>query len=161
VFSGADNPTRAEHFPDGEAITLRRRAIEQGVPAEAILLEPQATNTGQNITLSREVLHDAGITVTSLMLICIPSMQRRAYATCRKVWPEVQVTCASQPLSLDEFVAGIGDERLVLEDLVGDLQRVINYPCLGYAIPQPVPNTVEAAYRHLREAGYIRRVLKT
>jgi len=93
------------------------------------------------------------------MLIAMPYMQRRAYATCRKLWPEVQVVCASQPLEFDDYVKTIGDEVLVANMLVGDLQRVIEYPRLGFAIEQEVPKDVHAAYQRLLDQGFTRRLL--
>jgi hypothetical protein len=81
-------------------------------------------------------------------------MERRAYTTVRKVWPEVEVVCASEPLDLDGYRENIGDDGLVIDMLVGDLQRVIEYPDLGFAIPQEVPDKVREAYSALIEAGF-------
>ncbi|WP_232839652.1 YdcF family protein [Nocardia aurea] len=158
VFSGATSSTTAERFPRGEAVHFREHALELGVPDEAILLEPNATNTGENITLSREVLAQAGIRPESVMLISKPYMERRSYATTRKVWPEVEVVCASDALELDDYVRSIGDPKLVIDMLVGDLQRVIEYPNLGYAIEQPVPGDVHDAYQSLLRAGFDSRL---
>ncbi|WP_328807558.1 YdcF family protein [Nonomuraea antri] len=146
-------------FPRGEAVQFREHALELGVPDEAILLEPNATNTGQNIALSRQVLADAGIQPGSVLLISKPYMERRAYATARKVWPEAEVVCASEPLELDDYVGSIGDPKLVIDMLVGDLQRVIEYPKLGYAVEQPVPGEVRDAYQALLRAGFDSRFL--
>ncbi|WP_240489791.1 hypothetical protein [Actinomadura atramentaria] len=44
---------------------------------------------------------------------------------------------------------------------VGDLQRIIEYPALGYAVPQQVPAEVEAAYHRLIDADYTTRLLPT
>ncbi|WP_232836811.1 hypothetical protein [Lentzea terrae] len=44
--------------------------------------------------------------------------------------------CASEPLKLDDYVRSIGDEKLVIDMLVGDLQRVVEYPKLGFAVEQ-------------------------
>jgi len=159
VFTGATNPTHPERFPRGEAIHFREHALNLGVPGTAILVEPAATNTGQNIALSHATLTAAGITAASVMLIAMPYMQRRAYATCRKLWPEVEVVCASQPLEFDDYVKTIGDEVLVTNMLVGDLQRVIEYPRLGFAIEQEVPKDVHAAYQRLLDQGFTRRLL--
>lgn len=160
VFSGADNPTMREKFPRGEAVHFRERAIDLGVPEEAILLEPRATNTGLNIANSRQVLHDAGVDPASVLLMAMPYMERRAYATCRKVWPQVEPVCASEPLAFDAYVKTIGDEGLVIDQIVGDTQRVIEYPKLGYAIEQPVPYEVHHALEHLCRNGYVSRLLK-
>jgi hypothetical protein len=69
------------------------------------------------------------------MLISKPYMERRAYATARKTRPEVDAVCASEHLSLDDYLKTIGDEKLVIDMLAGDLQRIIEYPALGFAVP--------------------------
>jgi hypothetical protein len=160
VFTGAMNPVRPDEFPDGEAVRFRAEAIAAGVPAEAVLVEPHATNTGLNITLSRQTLAEAGITPRTVMLVCRPYDERRAWATCRKLWPEVEVLCSSQSINFDDYLEGIGDDRLVVDILVGDLQRVLEYPGRGYALAQPVPPLVYDAYEHLRRDGFTSRLLR-
>ncbi|MEV8399493.1 YdcF family protein [Streptomyces niveus] len=159
VFTGGNSPTTCARFPRGEAVHYREHALSLGVPNEAILLEPNAANTGQNITFSRQVLADAGITPATVLLVSKPYMERRSYATARKLWPEAEVLCASEPLKFDDYVKSIGDEKLVLDMLVGDLQRVIEYPKLGFAIEQDVPEDVHAAYESLLTAGFTSRLI--
>jgi hypothetical protein len=55
-------------------------------------------------------------------------------------------------------VQSIGDEKLVIDMLVGELQRVIEYPKLGFAIEQAVPVDVVAAYERLLAAGFDSRL---
>lgn len=160
VFSGGNSPTTAARFPLGEAVHFRTHALELGVPDDAILLEPNARNTGQNITLSREVLLKAHVAVDSLLLISKPYMERRSYATCRKLWPEVDVVCASEALEFDDYMKSIGDEKLVVDMLVGDLQRIIEYPALGFAVEQDVPGDVHDAYERLLRSGFDSRLLR-
>lgn len=159
VFSGGNSPTTAARFPRGEAVHFREHALELGVPDDAILLEPSAGNTGQNIAFSHDVLAAAGINPASVLLISKPYMERRSYATARKVWPEVDVVCASEPLAFDDYLAAIGDPKLVIDMLVGDLQRVIEYPKQGFAVEQDVPEDVHAAYLALLDAGFDSRIM--
>ncbi|MGH3876673.1 MAG: YdcF family protein [Actinophytocola sp.] len=160
VFSGGNSPTTAVRFPRGEAVHFRDHAIASGVPEDAILVEPNAGNTGENISLSRAVLAHHGHRPKSLLLISKPYMERRAFATCRKVWPEIDVVCTSEPLKFDDYVQSIGDERLVVDMLVGDLQRVIEYPKRGFSAPQEVPADILAAYARLLDAGFDSRLLR-
>jgi uncharacterized SAM-binding protein YcdF (DUF218 family) len=160
VFTGANSPTTAARFPRGEAVHFAEHATALGVPASAIIIEAQAANTGQNIEFSRRALATAGIEVTSVMLISKPYMERRAYATVRKTWPGVEAVCASEHLSLDDYLKTIGDDKLVIDMLVGDLQRIIEYPALGFAVAQDVPSHVMAAYQRLTGRGYDSRLLK-
>lgn len=159
VFTGANAPTTVEVFPRGEAVQYAERAEQLGVPDEAILLEQHARNTGENFTLTRQLLDREGIHPDSATVISRPYQQRRAYATCRKLWPELDVICSSRPQTLPDYIASIGDERKVLTMLVGDTQRVWIYADKGFAIPQPMPDVTRAAYHRLVEAGYTQRLL--
>jgi uncharacterized SAM-binding protein YcdF (DUF218 family) len=161
VFTGANAPLSVRAFPRGEAVHYREYAVAHGVPADRILVETKATNTQQNLMFTRDLLGEKGIKVGSVLLMSQPSQQRRAYATCRKVWPEVEVICASRPLSLDDYIASIGDATLVIDQLVGDTQRIVEYPRRGFAIPQEVPDEVRHAYDRLVAAGYTSRLVTT
>ncbi|MFD4638861.1 YdcF family protein [Lentzea sp. NPDC058436] len=160
VFSGGNSPTTATRFPRGEAVHYREHALSLGVPDSAVLVEPRAGNTGQNVTLSRALLAANGHEPRSVLLISKPYMERRAYATCRKLWPEAEVACASEPLKFADYVRSIGDEKLVIDMLVGDLQRVVEYPKQGFAVEQDVPSDVSAAYERLVAAGFDSRMLR-
>jgi hypothetical protein len=159
AFTGANSPTTLVRFPRGEAVHFAEQAMALGVPQSAIIIEPEAANTGQNISYSRRALADAGITPRSVMLISKPYMERRAYATARKLWPEIGVVCASENLSLDDYLKQMGDDKLVIDMLIGDLQRVIEYPARGFAIVQEIPAEVDDAYRRLIAAGFDSRLI--
>ncbi|MBO0884582.1 MAG: YdcF family protein [Mycobacterium sp.] len=160
VFSGANSPTTVKRFPRGEAVHYAEHATALGVPASAIIIEPHAKNTGQNIEYSKRALNQNGVDTTSVLLISKPYMERRAYATCRKTWPQVEAICASEPLAFNDYIKSIGDEHLVIDMITGDLQRILEYPKLGFAITQHVPEPVAAAYDRLLAAGFDSRLLK-
>ncbi|MGV9404071.1 YdcF family protein [Streptomyces sp. NPDC003667] len=161
VFTGATSPTTRERMPRGEAVHYRERALELGVPDSAVLVEPRARNTGENIRFSRELLEEAGVDVSSDLLISKPYEERRAYATARQPWPAVEIVSASSPMTLEEYADSIGDARLVIDMLVGALQRLLIYPAQGFMISQPVPNDVLEAYDRLRHEGFTSRLLAT
>lgn len=87
-------------MPKGEAEHYREPALGLGAPASAILVEPEARNTGENINFACELLAGRGIDVSSAMLVSKPYEERRAYATARKMWPEVEIVSASAPMTL-------------------------------------------------------------
>jgi uncharacterized SAM-binding protein YcdF (DUF218 family) len=161
VFSGASSPTTQERMPRGEAIHYMERAVELGVPKSAILVEPRARNTGENIRFSRALLETAGVHVSSVLLVSKPYEERRAYATARKQWPEVEIVSASRSMTLEEYADSIGDARLVIDMLVGTLQRLVSYPEQGFMISQHVPDDVTHAYERLRDHGFTTRLLRS
>ncbi|MGW3020594.1 YdcF family protein [Streptomyces longwoodensis] len=159
VFTGGNSPTTKARFPRGEAVHYREHALELSVPAEAVLVEPKAANTGQNAVFSRQVLAEAGIVPESVLVVCKPYEERRSYATFKKVWPEVDVVCSSEPVGLAAYAEGIGDAKLVIDMLVGALQRVMVYPEQGFTITQDVPEDVAAAFKRLADGGFDSRLL--
>ena len=78
-----------------------------------------------------------------------PYEERRAYATPKKEWPEVEFVAASARTTFEEYVNSIGDPRLVIDMLVGALQRLLIYPDHGFMIKLPVPDQVTDAYQRL------------
>nr|WP_205615830.1 YdcF family protein [Streptomyces harenosi] len=160
VFTGATSRTTHERMPRGEAEHYRERAVELGVPESVILVEPNARNTGENIRFSRALLEKQHIPVASVLLVSKPYEERRAYATARKLWPDVKWVCASSPMTLPEYVDSIGDPRLVIDMLVGAQQRLMLYPQQGFMIEQKIPDSITAAYERLCEHGFTSRLVK-
>jgi len=160
VFTGANAPTTIDRFPQGEAMAYRDYAIAHGVPSDAILVDTAAANTEQNIKFSRALLEGQGVEIHSVLLMSRPYQQRRAFATCKKLWPEVDVVCYSRPLPLDDYLASIGDTKKVVDMLVGDTQRIEVYAERGFAIPQDIPHGVRAAFDRLVAAGYVSRLVQ-
>jgi hypothetical protein len=89
-----------------------------------------------------------------------PSCSPRVYATCRKLWPELDVICSSRPQTLPEYIASIGDEDKVLNMLVGDTQRIWVYAEEGFAAPQPLTPETMDAYERLAAAGFTQRLVE-
>ncbi|MEV7288249.1 YdcF family protein [Streptomyces sp. NPDC093252] len=159
VFTGATSRTTRDRMPRGEAEHYRERAVERGVPADAILVEPRARNTGENIRFSRAVLDEHGVEASSVLLVSKPYEERRAYATARRVWPEVEWVSASTRMSLADYIDSIGDARLVIDMVVGAQQRVVIYPRQGLMVEQDVPGGVGAAFERLCDAGFTSRLV--
>lgn len=159
VFTGATSRTTHERMPCGEAEHYRERAIELGVRESAILVEPNARNTGENIRFSRALLEDRHVLVSSVLLVSKPYEERRAYATARKLWPAVEWVSASTPMTFHDYVDSIGNARLVIDMLVGAQQRLMIYPRQGFMIEQEVPDGITAAYERLRDEGFTSRLV--
>jgi hypothetical protein len=91
-------------------------------------------------------------------------MERRSYATFKKVWPEKDLCVTSPRASLDEYLRDASHDSLSSDDvigiMVGDLQRIRLYPERGFQIPQDIPDDVWQAYQELVEAGYDKYLLE-
>jgi uncharacterized SAM-binding protein YcdF (DUF218 family) len=164
MFSGGLGAITRELFTEPEADRFARIAIGKGVPAEKIIVENRSTNTGENVAFTRRLLTERAIEARTLILVQKPYMERRTFATFRKVWPEPSIRVTSPRVSLDEYLRGYANETLSADDvisiMVGDLQRIRVYPEKGFQIPQPIPDDVWEAFLALVAAGYDRHLIQ-
>lgn len=158
IFSGGLGGITRTLWAGSEAERFAEVAIARGVPADRILLETRSTNTGENVTFTRRMLEEAGLAPQRMILVQKPYMERRAWATFRRLWPEVEATVTSPRVSLDEYLERYSNAALSRDDvisiMVGDLQRLRLYPARGFMIEQQIPDEVWEAFNALVAAGY-------
>jgi uncharacterized SAM-binding protein YcdF (DUF218 family) len=158
IFSGGHGAITKTLWSEPEAERFARIAESMNVPRESILVEPNSTNTGENIKFTKQLLAQHGLDPQRFILVQKPYMERRSYATFRQFWPEKEVVVTSPQVSFREYLAnyanGIIASADVVSIMVGDLQRIKLYPALGYQIPQEIPDDVWAAFEDLVRAGY-------
>ena len=163
IFAGGLGSVTRGMWTEPEADQFAEIAIGMGVPHDRILIENRSTNTGENILFTRQLLAQKGIDPQQFILVQKPYMERRSFATFRKMWPEKEVRVTSPRVSLDEYLDGYSNEELSKDDvisiMVGDLQRIKLYPERGFQIHQEVPPDVWSAYEELVEAGYDQRLV--
>jgi len=164
VFSGGLGVITRHLWQDPEAERFARIARAMGVPPDRILVETRSTNTGENVAFTRRLLADRGMDPDSLILVQKPYMERRTFATFNKVWPGKRIAVTSPQFSLDDYLSRYSNEALSADDvisiMVGDLQRIREYPARGFQIPQEIPDDVWDAYEQLIRAGYDRHLMK-
>ncbi len=164
IFSGGLGAITKHLWADAEADRFARIAVAMGVPESSILIENRSTNTGENVQFTREMLASNGLDPASFILVQKPYMERRTFATFSKVWPNKRIIVTSPRLSLDDYLARYSNESLSADDvigiMVGDLQRIREYPARGFQIGQDIPDDVWEAYEGLVLAGYDKYLLK-
>ena len=162
IFSGGLGVITSRIWNQPEAEQFAEIAIEMGVPSEKILIENQSTNTGENVLFTKRLLAQEQIDPEKFILVQKPYMERRSYATFRKIWPDKEVLVTSPRVSFAEYLDSYANKELSKDDvisiMVGDLQRIRLYAEKGFQIPQEIPNDVSYAYDELLRAGYDRHL---
>lgn len=93
--------------PVPEAVQFRDYALARGVPAAAMLLETEATNTRDNFAFSAPLIEQriGWANIRSVALVSKPFHARRALMTARRHWP-AHVRLVMQPSQRpDDFPA--------------------------------------------------------
>lgn len=153
VFSGGEGRFTDGLFEKSEAETFAEIAKMSGVPSEAILLETESTNSGENVRFTEQRLKEEGKHCSSFILVQKPFMERRAIATFERQWqsPYSQLQVSSTAHPFFEYINEDMPLMMVLEALMEDLSRVKSYPEKGFQTEQNIPQQVESSYQILLE----------
>lgn len=163
IFTGGLGTITRRLWREPEAQKFAAIAIQMGVPEDRVLVETRSTNTGENVLFTKRMLEERQIDVQSFIVVQKPYMERRSYATFKKVWPEKELCVTSPQMSMDEYLTQRSHTTLsadeVVSIMVGDLQRIREYPARGFQIHQDIPDDVWKAYEELVAAGYDRHLV--
>lgn len=158
IFAGGHGAITRQLWEEPEAERFARIAMTLNVPRESILIEAESTNTGENIAFTKRLLVEKRLDPQRFIVVQKPYMERRSYATFRKLWPEKEVTVTSPQVSFRSYLAEYANRALSVADvvsiMVGDLQRIKIYPARGFQIEQDIPEHVWHAFERLVRAGY-------
>jgi uncharacterized SAM-binding protein YcdF (DUF218 family) len=162
IVSGGAGKLTKGIFNKAEAEVFKEILVNGGVPEAKIIVEPKSANTGENVRFTFDLLSSIGMAFDSFILVQKPYMERRTYATFKKQWPnlETQILVTSPKMSFEEYVGG-GEisKDLIINVMVGDLQRIREYPKMGFQIEQVIPDSVWRAYEVLVAAGYTKHLI--
>ncbi|HWI18748.1 MAG TPA: YdcF family protein [Vicinamibacterales bacterium] len=164
IYSGGLGAVTRQLWQEPEADQFAAVAVKMGVPPDRILIENQSTNTGENVEFTRRLLADRGLDPQTFIVVQKPYMERRAYATFKRRWPEKDILVTSPQVSFDEYLAHYNTASLsadaMIGIMVGDLQRIRLYAERGFQIPQEIPADVWNAFEALVAAGYDTHLVK-
>ncbi|PFG55916.1 uncharacterized SAM-binding protein YcdF (DUF218 family) [Vibrio sp. ES.051] len=157
IFSGGKGRFTDGLFENSEAETFAEIARIAGVPNDAIILEKNSSNSGENIRFTEQRLKDEGKVCSSFILVQKPFMERRALATFEQQWPspysQLQVSSTAHPFF--EYINEDMPLMMVLDALMEDFSRIKSYPQKGFQTEQAIPENVESSYQTLlKQLGY-------
>lgn len=160
VYSGGLGNFTKGVWDEPEADKFAKIAYRMGVPKEAVLIENRSTNTGENIRFTRQLLKESNLTPHSFIVVQKPFMERRSYATFQQEWPEKEFAVTSPQIPMEKYPNKEISTELLINAMVGDLQRIKIYPEKGFQIYQEIPENVWRAYEELIGLGYDKHLIK-
>ncbi len=154
IYSGGLGNFTKGLWDEPEADKFAKIAIDMGVPEEVMLIENQSTNTGENIRFTQKLLEQNSLDPERFILVQKPYMERRSYATFKKHWPDKQLLVTSPRIAFEAYPNEDISMAIVIQSMVGDLQRIREYPKKGFQISQPIPEEVWDAFQKLVVLGF-------
>ena len=164
LFTGGLGRNTEGLLPEPEAVRFARVAMECGVPEKAILLEPESTNTAENILFTRRLLEARGIPHKRILGVHQPFMERRITAAMGVYWPEQAFRVTSPQVSISDYLEDAKKqgvtENAAVSVIVGDFQRMDLYAKKGYQTPQYIPPEAWEAFHALVAMGFDKQLAK-
>jgi hypothetical protein len=131
----------------------------QGISRDRLLCERDSQNTSDHFWKTEVLLRGRPDVVGGenppkfVALVPTPIAERRALATGRQRWWTSEFRVEGIPETYRHYMGRMRDRRpMALSRMVGEVQRILTYPQLGYMTEpdEQVTPEVMAAYRHLR-----------
>lgn len=161
VFTGGFGRLTPKEWKISEAKTFFNIATSMDVPSEKIILEEKSTTTWENIEFTRELLNKRGIIPKKMIVIVSPYLQRRTFLTFKKKWPELEVVMVSSVDRFDDYIKiSQTPKRELINFLVGEIYRLIEYPKRKWLENQKIPKNVMEAYNFLTNSGFTKYFIK-
>jgi len=161
VFTGAHGNWTHGRWPKSEAEVFADEAVASGAPRERLLLEPRATNIGENLRFTKALLAERGHGASRVIVVTKPQTLRRVTASAAVFWSEAMLITSCPDHDFAEQPTAEHSLDDLINEMVGDVQRMIEYPRIGYQASQETPPEVFAAYEELKARGYTRHLLKS
>jgi uncharacterized SAM-binding protein YcdF (DUF218 family) len=150
VLSGKTGNWTRHLWTRTEAEVFRDRALDNGIAESAILLEDRSTNFGENVAFTRALLPHA----KAVTFVTKPASVLRVKLTAEVNWPGIThcVSCPDFqfPMDVSSVIGVFG----IINEMVGDVERVQRYPALGYQSPHELPQDVLVAWTSLVQKGF-------
>lgn len=154
IFTGGFGKLSKKMWDKTEAEKFAEVALKHGIPSEKILIENKSKNTGENINFAKQLLRRKDINHKRIILVTKPYMERRAYATFKKLWPKPWIVVTSPNICYEDYPDKRRSKEEFISLLVGDTQRIKLYAKKGFQIRQSVPKEVWRSYKELVDLGY-------
>jgi len=145
-------------IPDGfstEAELYASIVEAKGVPLEDIILEKESTNSLENVLFGMKKCHENGFYPKSLILVSMPPLLKRALATFKKQFPELELYGSTFDLPISEYLEPTRTSNIRNPiRLVGELERFREYADKGDMITVEIPENVKSAADVIKNASH-------
>jgi uncharacterized SAM-binding protein YcdF (DUF218 family) len=142
-------------WQETEAEVFAERARALGVTDAQLIIEARAENFADNIAFARALCPG----VQRATFVTKPNSIRRVQLTLPIQWPELVADVDAPALRFPEDVSNLIGVLGLIDEMVGDLHRILVYPERGFQLPLAIPTEVLKAWHGLIEQGFTRHLV--
>lgn len=150
IFSGFQGRWTKALWAESESEVFFKRAIANNISEKRIVLESNATNIGENIHLSRLLVPNA----RKVIFVTKPNTLLRVKLTVPIQWPDIHFFTSCPEIEFPTDISNIVGLFGLINEMVGDVQRIIEYSRRGYQVGWNLPAEIEVSYNYLKNNGF-------
>ena len=120
-----------------------------------VLLEQKSTNFSENIRFSLGLIRP----VEGVLFVTKPNSLYRVHLTVPKVDPEIRYSVSCPVIAFPDGVSNIVGLIGLINEMVGDVDRILKYPELGYQVPHVLPDEIIRSWKFLVDRGFVDHML--
>ena len=159
IFSGNCGKGTKGVISITEAERFKNIAIEESIPENQIIIEPDATTTYENYKYIKKVLASNNLNPNSFLIVGKPYQERRALLIANIELTDKKYEIASFNITLKDYLNFVKkDEFMKVEDvineMVGEISLIIKAPQYGLQSEEKVPTKVINSYNKIVALGY-------
>ena len=159
LFSGGLGKLTTDKFQKTEAEIFKDIAIEKGIEPRKIYLEKESTNTGDNFSFYLKIIEKYKIKSDKIIIVHNNLSQRRTLSAAKARIKNKEISVTSPNKTFSQFIERLNsiteeEQYNIISVIVGDIQRLIIFPQLGWQTENEVPETIIADYYKLKNFGY-------
>jgi uncharacterized SAM-binding protein YcdF (DUF218 family) len=156
VLSGKTGNWTRFLWSEAEAHVFKERALANGIEPDRIHVEDRSTNFGENIAFVRALLPQ----LRRVIFVTKPNSILRVALTVPVQWPGITAYVDAPPWRFPEDVSNVIGVFGVMHEMVGDVDRIRQYPARGFQVFHDLPATVLESWQALVDAGFARHLLQ-
>ncbi len=155
VISGKYGNWTRHIWEKPEAEVFLERAVINGIREDQILIEAESTNFGENISNSRKLLPQA----KSVCFVSKPNSLLRVQLTAEVQWPGINIVVSCPDIVFPTEVSNIIGLWGVINEMVGDIDRIQKYPDRGFQSRHELPEKIVQNWQYLIDQGFTNHLL--
>lgn len=156
LFSGNTGNWTRDIWTEREAHIFTNRAVELGVDHNSILIEENATNIGENIKFSNEIILNS----QKVTYVSKPNTLLRIKLTAPMHCNKSHFYTSAPDFNFPNDISNIVGLNGVINEMVGDIHRIIKYPKLGFQENHHLPPEILDSFFYLVDEGYTDHLLQ-
>lgn len=162
ICSGKGSPHLSANYSETEADHFAQLLIDQWIPHESIVREPQATSTGENMQFSYEIMKQNNW--NSCIIVQKPFFERRSYATALhehyEWWRPNTIVTWSSDVTIEQYDIINTLPLPWIHMMMWDFHRVRVCNEQWWIVYQEIPDHVHDAYMKLVKMWYDQLLMK-